>query len=109
MDAALAVIMPTKPYYVPVANPGVSTALPPFELAFKTRWSSRLLWHFTLDVVLRCPGDTQIYNREGGYCVGAVDFVPNPVLAESTAALDGECGDVRQFRALRCELERRGL
>ncbi len=30
------VTMPTKPYYVPVGNAGVSTALPPFESVFKT-------------------------------------------------------------------------
>jgi len=72
------VTMPTKPYYVPVANPGVSTALQPFESVFKTGGAPDYFGISPSTLFYANPGNTQVYNREGAYFVGSIDFGPNP-------------------------------
>ena len=72
------VTMPTKPYYVPVVNAGVSTALPPFESAFKTGGAPDYFGISPSSLYYANPGNTQIYDREGAYFVGTFDWGPNP-------------------------------
>jgi len=75
------VTMPTKPYYVPVVNLEVSTALPPFESAFKTGGAPDYFGTAPLTSYASNPGNTQIYNREGVYFVATVNIgLPVPLV-----------------------------
>jgi hypothetical protein len=73
--------MPTKPFYVPVANPGVDTALPPFESVFKTGGAPDYFGTAPLTPYASKPGNTQAYNREGAYFVNTISIgVPMPLV-----------------------------
>jgi hypothetical protein len=72
------VTMPSKPFYVPVVNPGVDKALPPFESAFKTGGAPDYFGVAPTGLIYPNRGNSQIFNREGAYVVDAGDWGPNP-------------------------------
>jgi hypothetical protein len=72
------VTMPTKPFYVPLASLGGSTASPPFESAFATGGAPDSFGIVPSTLAYPNAGNTQIYDREGASLVGTFDFVPNP-------------------------------
>jgi hypothetical protein len=75
------VTMPTKPFYVPVANPGVGTASSPFESVFKMGGAPDYFGTAPLTSYASEPGNTQIYNREGAYFVNTINIgVPLPLV-----------------------------
>jgi hypothetical protein len=72
------VTMPTKPFYVPLANLAGRAVPPPFESAFAAAGAPDSFGVVPSTLAYPNAGNTQIYDREGAYRVGSFSFNPNP-------------------------------
>lgn len=73
------VTMPTKPFYVQAAH-GAGAARPPFESTFASGGAPDYfgLAPTTLEYGDYDFGDTQLFDREGGFPIEMFDWAPNP-------------------------------
>jgi len=74
------VTMPTKPFYVVAGAAGTASAVPPFASTFAQGGAPDYfgLAPTTLAYSDFDSGDTQLYDRDGGFPVGMFDWGPNP-------------------------------